>query len=197
MSQLFKVIHKIEEWLLAWAMIAMAVLTILNVIARVTFNYSLAFAEELTGFLIIIVCFVGLSYAASEGRHIRMTAFYDMLPVKPRRALMIVIAAVTSLLMFYLAYWSVGYISVVRELDSVSPTLRVPLYIVYLSAPLGLVLAGIQYALTVVRNLRERGDIVYMSYGHSDAYAEPETTAAEPDEAAAAESGEPKGQGHI
>lgn len=177
-QSLFTVIHKIEEWLLTWAMILVAVLTITNVFSRLLFNHALAFAEELTRFMIIVICFVGLSYAASRGRHIRMTALYDLLPLRPRKILMMVIAAVTALLMFYLAYASVGYIYVIYDLESMSPTLRVPLFIVYLAAPIGLVLAGIQYLLTLVRNLNEP-DAVYLSYDQTDAYEE--APAVEPD----------------
>lgn len=169
---LFNVIHRVEEFLIAWAMILIAGLTIANVISRTVFDYPLAFAEELTQFLIILVCFVGLSYAASQGRHIRMTALYDLLPLRPRKVLMIVIAAVTGALMFFLAYASLAYIHIIRDLGPVSPVLRLPLYIVYFSVPLGLVLAGIQYVLTVIRNLTD-GDNVYMSYDRTDAYDAP------------------------
>ena len=51
-----------------------------------------------------------------------------------------------------------------------SAALQVPLYLVYCVAPIGFVLTGIQYALTVVRNLTEED--VYLSYDHKDEYEE-------------------------
>jgi len=167
---LFQAIQKIEEVLLSGAILLIAGLTIANVFCRAVLNHSLAFTEELCQFLIILVCFVGLSYGASRGRHIRMTAVYDQLGEEPRRILMIIIAGTTSVLLFYLAYLSIAYVHVMYSLGSVSPVLQVPLYLVYLTAPLGLTLAAIQYALTVVRNVRTGK--VYLSYDQKDEYEE-------------------------
>lgn len=167
----FRLIQKFEEWLLAFAIIAIALLTIANVISRTALGTSLAFAEELTQFLMIFATFIGLGYAAAKGRHIRMTALYDQLSLRRRKAVMIGVAAVTALLLFVLAGYSAVYISTVRALGTVSPVLEVPFWLVYLSVPLGLVLAGIQYALTVVRNLTEPD--VYLSFEQKDEYEEP------------------------
>ena len=171
MARLFHAIHKIEEWVLATAMILIALLTIANVLTRSLLGLSLAFAEELTGFLIVLITFVGLSYAASRGRHIRMTALYDQLPLRPRRRLMILITVVMALLMVLLAWLSIQYLLVLARLGSVSPTLRAPLYLVYLAAPLGFVLAAVQYALAAWRNLT-RPDKVWLSWERTDEYGE-------------------------
>lgn len=170
-SSISKVVTKLEELCLAWGILGIAVLTIGNVAARTLFGTSLAFAEEISQFLIVFVTFLGLGYAAAQGRHIRMTALYDQLPDRRRKALAVFIAATTSVLLFYLSYLAVHYaIDTVRELGSVSPVLRVPLWIVYLAAPLGFVLGGVQYALAVVRNLTTEG--VWLSYDKEDGYEE-------------------------
>jgi TRAP-type C4-dicarboxylate transport system permease small subunit len=166
----FRVVQTIEEWILSSGIILIAVVTIANVFFRTVLNSSLTFAEELSQFLIILVTFIGLGYAASKGRHIRMSALYDQLGRRARKLLMIIIAASTSALMFLLAYYSIRYIATVASLGSVSPALRVPIYFVYCAAPLGLLLAGVQYALTVVRNLSE--EEVFLSYEEKDEYRE-------------------------
>lgn len=173
LRQVFRAINKLEELVLAWGIIGMAALTVLNVGSRSLFGISLAYAEELSQFLIILVTFVGLSYGATQGRHIRMTALYDQLPRRWRKGLMVGIAGTTSLLMFLLAWYGVRYVLTVAELGTVSPALQVPFWVVYLAAPVGLVLAGIQYALTVVRNLMEPD--VYLSFDKKDEYEPVET----------------------
>jgi C4-dicarboxylate transporter, DctQ subunit len=45
-----------------------------------------SFSEELNSILIILITFAGISYAARHGRHIRMSAIYDALPPKGRKA---------------------------------------------------------------------------------------------------------------
>lgn len=169
--QISRTLQRIEEFLLATSVLGIAALTITNVISRSLLNVSLAFAEELAQFLIILVCFVGLSYAASKGRHIRMTAIYDNLPRPARKVFMTVITAVTALIMACLTVYSAWYVLAVYQLGGIFPALRVPFYLVYLSAPLGFALAAIQYALAAVRNLTSRD--VYLSFEHKDEYEQP------------------------
>ena len=169
LSAIFRAITKVEETCIAWAMIGVAVLTIGNVVAR-TLGSSLAFAEELSMFLVIYATFLGLGYGAGKARHIRMTAIYDQLPTLPRRRLMTFITATTAALLFGLTWLSLDYVfGTVRELGSVSPVLRVPLWVVYLAAPIGLGLAGVQYLLAFYRNLTAR-EGVWLSFDHTDAY---------------------------
>lgn len=171
LARIFRVVTKLEELCLAWGMIGIAALTIANVFARSVLGHSLTFAEEISQFLIVFVTFVGLGYGVSQGRHIRMTALYDQLPERGRKATMAFIALSTSALMFYLTYLSVDYVlGTVRVLGTVSPALQVPLWIVYLSAPLGFFLAGIQYGMTFLKNLI--AEDVWISFEKRDEYDE-------------------------
>lgn len=168
LPRLFRLVQKIEEWTLAYSILVIALVTIANVFCRTILNASLTFAEELAQFFIIVVTFMGLSYAASQGRHIRMSAVYDQCGHQIRKVLMVLITSMTALLMFLMAYYSIRYIATLRSLGTVSAALQVPLYLVYYAAPVGFVLTGIQYALTVVRNLVEAD--VYIAYERKDEY---------------------------
>ena len=165
-------IARFEAFVLAFGVIAMAVNSIANVIGRFVFAQSIYFTEELNQFLIVLVTFVGISYAARKGRHIRMSAFYDQLSERGRKIMMIFIAAITAAVLFVLAYYSFEYVMRVAKLGKVTPSLQVPLYLTYIWVPLGLVMTGIQYVLTVVKNLQ--ADEIYISYEQLDTYEETE-----------------------
>ena len=167
-ERLLQWIQRFEEGALAAGVLLIAALTIANVISRSAFNRSLAFAEELSQFAIIYITFIGLSYAAGRGRHIRMTAISDQLPHRWKKGHAVVVAATTAGLMFLLTWFCVRYVGTVAELGSVSPVLQVPLWIVYLAAPIGLGLAGIQYVLAVVKNVAAHD--VYLSWQQKDEY---------------------------
>lgn len=169
MRKLHAVLRKIEGWVLAIAMIVMAVATIGNVFWRNLTGDTIAATEELNKFLIVLVCFVGLSYAAGEGRHIRMTALSDALPVGARRWLMGVVSGSTALLLFVLAWYAARY---ALSVDRRSPVLGVPLGWVYLVAPVGLFLGGVQYALAALRNALASGPQVYVAFDKLDGYEE-------------------------
>ena len=170
-------IARFEAFVLAFGVILMAANSVANVIGRFVFSRSLYFSEELNQFLIVLVTFVGIGYAARKGRHIRMSALYDQLGERGRKVLMIIIAAGTALVMFALAWFSFEYILRLAKLGKVTPSLQVPLYLTYLWVPVGFVITGIQYALTVVQNLRSAA--VWISYEQIDSYEEVERAPAE------------------
>lgn len=168
-----KGIARFEAIILAYGIILMAVNSILNVIGRI-FGQSLYFSEELNQFLIVLVTFMGMGYAARQGRHIRMTALYDQLSDRGRKILMIFICAVTSLIMFLLAYYAYGYVAKIERMGKVTPALQLPLYLTYIWVPIGFLITGIQYFLTVIKNLQTRE--VYISLEQVDTYEDVEET---------------------
>jgi len=165
-------ISRFEAVVLAFGVLVMATVSVANVIGRFAFGESLFFAEELNRFLIVLITFVGIGYAARKGRHIRMSAIYDSLPDPWRKALMVVIALITAAAMFVLAYYAYVYVDKVAATGRIAPSLRVPIYLTLLWVPVGFVITGIQYALTAVVNL-VRPD-VYLSVSIVDSFDESE-----------------------
>jgi len=163
-----------EAFVLAWGVILMAVNSVANVLGRFVFQQSLYFSEELNQFLIVLITFVGLGYAARQGRHIRMSAFYDQLSDRGRKILMIIISAVTAIIMLLLAYYAIHYVANIARRGRVTPALQIPLYITFLWVPVGFLITGIQYALTVVRNIQSEG--VWISYETLDGYDDTDHT---------------------
>lgn len=167
---IFLAIGRLEEICLAGGIILIAALTVINAALRTITGDSLVYAEELSQFAMIGVTFIGASYAASKGRHIRMTAIYDNLSEARQKALMLAITATTAALLAVLTYYAIHYALTVRALGTISPALQVPFWIVYLTAPIGLGLGSIQYALAFYKNLTCEG--VWLSFDQRDEYEE-------------------------
>jgi len=163
-------ISKFEGIMLALGVIAMTINTIAAVISRYVFNSAITFTDELNMIFIVVVTYAGLSYAARNGRHIRMSAIYDAMPPKTRKAMMIVMASVTSAFMFFLSFYSYYYIVEVYQSGRILPALGLPVFYIYLWVPVGFILTGLQYAFTVVKNLRESD--VYLSTNIKDGYSD-------------------------
>lgn len=166
-------ISKMEAVILALGVLLMALNTVTNVIARFVFGNSIMFSGELNRILIIMITFAGIGYAARHGRHIRMSAIYDALPVGGRKVLMISIALFTSLIMFFLCYYSIVYILDLYSKGRVLPSMGLPIWIIYLWVPLGFLITAIQYLLTAVKNFTSHD--VYLSTGVVDGYKDTET----------------------
>lgn len=101
-NYLDKLMEKIEELVLIYGTIAMALLLIINVILRTFFASSLTFAEEVSQVLLMAVTFIGMSYASRHGKHIRISALHEYSNQNLRKALAVVISLITALTLFWL-----------------------------------------------------------------------------------------------
>lgn len=148
---------RIEQGVITFGILGIAVLGIVNVLARNLLGGSLAFAEEVNQALMIWITFGGLGLAARRARHIRMAAFYDQLRGRARKAAWVGIVGGTSALLAVLSWLAFRYVAQTYSLGGVSPALRVPLWLTYSIAPVGLALGSLEYFLTLLRNLRNEG----------------------------------------
>lgn len=167
------VIGRIESFFLAIGVLLMALNTSANVVGRYLLGNSIFFSEELNRILIILITFAGISYAARHGRHIRMSAIYDALPPKMRKALMVLIALVTALLMFGLCYYAINYIGTQASRGRVLPSLQIPVWTILVWVPVGFFMTGVQYLLTAIKNLTSKD--IYLSTAVLEGYDDGET----------------------
>ncbi|WP_439888066.1 TRAP transporter small permease [Pseudomonas sp. MBLB4123] len=167
-------IGKAEALVLGWGIILMAANSIANVLGRYLFSQSLYFSEEFNQFLIVIITFIGLGYVTRKGRHIRMSALYDLLPVRAKKLLMVLIAGLTAVVMFILAWYALEYVAKVAARGRVTPALQFPLYLTYVWVIAGFLVAGVQYVLTACKNLNLADQDVYISFSEVDQYLDPE-----------------------
>lgn len=173
------------DWLIGWvenivlsgAILLMATINIANVLGDNLLEQGLPFAGEINQALLVIITFVGVAKAARHGRNIRMSAIYDQLKGPWRKGANIVITTGSAVVMFYLAYYAVIYEMQVRSIGQATPSLGIPIWILYLFVPIGLFLAGLQYLLTTVRNLTS--EEVYRSFMEREVYEEADLNAVE------------------
>lgn len=163
------ILSKFEEFMLGIGVLSMSIVSITAVIMRFIFNDALTIADELNMILIVVVTFAGLSYAARHGRHIRMTAIYDVMPIDVRKTMMIIISFTTAIFMFILSYYSFEYIHSVYESKRFLAALDVPAFLIYIWVPIGFCVTGLQYAFTVIKNLKEKD--IYLSTKVRDGYS--------------------------
>lgn len=161
MKSLDKVVEKIEEAILGYSILIMAFVLIGSVLSRTLLNSSWTFAEEVGQTLTIIVTFVGIGYAAKKAKHITMSAIFDLMSEKGKKGFELIISSITSLCLFYLSYLGLQYTMKVYELGRVTPSLRIPMYLIMAFVPLGFLLGAIEYGRTFIKNLRNKD--VYVS----------------------------------
>ncbi|WP_303906799.1 TRAP transporter small permease [Thiohalomonas denitrificans] len=166
-----RLLEAFERLVLSASILLMAAVSIANVASRNLLGQSFTFVEELNQILMILITFVGIGYGVRHARHIRMSAIYDQLKGTVRKALMVIVSLATGILLLVLAWYAVQYVIGVYRTGSVTPAMRVPLYLVYAWVPVGFVVGGIQYLLAAWRNLTTPG--VYLSFQQKEAYEPP------------------------
>ena len=90
-------LQKIEKFVSCACVAVMAVLVFANVIARKVFNHSLAFSDEMSTYLFVLMSFMGTAIAARRGAHLGLSIVTDRLSPDARRALNIIMYAVSAL----------------------------------------------------------------------------------------------------
>lgn len=155
-------VNLIEEWVISLSVIFMSILLIFNVVMRVAFNHSLTFSEEIGQLMMIIVTFFGLGYCVRKNRHINMSIVYDAVGNKTKKRMMILISAVSAVVMVFVFILSVQYLINVFMLGKSSPALRIPMFLFYLSVPIGFFFAAIEYIRTLYTNIKHK-DEIYLS----------------------------------
>ncbi|MGC3873886.1 TRAP transporter small permease [Halomonas sp. GXIMD04776] len=160
----------LESVVIAGCVLAMAALMSAHVVGNLLFQQGVPGTYEVTEMLIVVITFIGVSYAARHARHISMTAIYDQLGGRLRKLLLIILCVGTAVLMFYFAYKSVDYVLTLQERGRTSAALGIPMWMVYLALPIGFTLAGVQYLLTTARNLIS--DDIYRSFNEKEEYSD-------------------------
>ena len=135
-------------------MAAMALITGANVATRYLTDVSLAFTEEYSVLLMVVVALVGTAYAIAGGRHIRIGWFVDDLWPNARRP-----AEIAALLLTILCFALVGYYGAYLTWDeyrfeSMTPGLGNPQWLYTGLLPLFCVLVGGRAVGRLVRILR-------------------------------------------
>lgn len=146
------VINATEVCCLIFCVGALSILLIANVIAREFFT-SIYFAEELSEFLVIFITFIGVSYGVRRARHIRMGALLELLPSSIEKVCIIIISIISAGVMFFMADASYDYLMHSLKKAHQTPALKLPYWTFYMIMPLGFFMAGIQYILTIIKNL--------------------------------------------
>jgi TRAP-type C4-dicarboxylate transport system permease small subunit len=137
-----------ERFTLVACVLAMATVSVCNVIARNFLGFSLQFAVDVTQLLLVMVTFMGIGIGARQARHIRVSAIHDLLPPRARKVLLVVVGSATAALLFTLAHFGWQYAQSTQRSCRILPESIgfVPLGGMPLALGLALVLVGMVLA---------------------------------------------------
>ncbi|MDO5547377.1 MAG: TRAP transporter small permease [Eubacteriales bacterium] len=133
--------HHLEEYLLMFALAAMACIMLIQVAARYLLQSSLSWSEEITRFLFIWSTFLSISYCIRFRISIKVGTLLEYLP--PRgSALLKVIGKIVMLLFYgYLIRYAAKFLLDTIASGQISPACGIPMYLIYMAPLVGFLLA--------------------------------------------------------
>jgi len=134
----------LEEFLLVPLFSVMVFVIGAQVFMRKVLNDSLSWSEELARYCFIWLVFIGISYAVKKQRHIRITALFDKLNDKVQIVLSFIVTFVFIVFALIVVYFGYEIADKILSSNQISPSLRIPMGLVYMAAPIGMLLTVIR-----------------------------------------------------
>jgi len=135
--QMKKIINqKIEEWFLVIGFFLLVLLVFSNFLSRYVFDYSLSWSQEFSGYLLIWLAWISVSFTIREERHIRVETLRDLLPELGQKIIEFIALILWSLFAIFLAYVGTQFVLDMKITGQKSPLTEMPMWMVYLILPL-------------------------------------------------------------
>lgn len=144
MSRFNDVLSGVEDGLAGFSLAVAAILAILQVILRYVFGVILFWSEEAIVYLVIFSTFTGAAITLRHNEHVSVDVLGLLLGRLGKRCLAVVGALITVIYCAVIGGFGWLMITEPALVTTVTPALGLPLWIVYLSLPVGLTLMFIR-----------------------------------------------------
>ena len=133
-----------ERVLLLILLGVMTVVIVLQVFMRYVAQSSLTWSEELARFCFVWLVYIGISYGVKKAKHIRVEALLVVLGRKGKYFINMVAHVLFLIFALYAMYYGFSIYEMIGTSGQRAPSLGIPMSIMYLGMPLGMVLTSIR-----------------------------------------------------
>lgn len=151
MNTVMKIVDRIEVALIALLAGASLALASVAMLGRYVFpGVRLDWTFELTIFTMIWAIFIAGARVTGRGEHVRVDSFLGLLPPMLRRVLAVLTGIGGIAMAIFLVHAGIGVVDdAIRWNERSASSLRVPLWIYYLSLPTGMALLALHLTIRV------------------------------------------------
>jgi C4-dicarboxylate transporter DctQ subunit len=136
MPKILRILNHIEELVLGFTLLGLAVFVFIQVVLRYGFHFAFSWAEELGRYLTIFMTFLGASLGVKYGTHFSMEALVHYLPERFRHLVKAAANLICGLFFVLVIFFAWSQIKDLHKYGASTATLRVPMYIPYIPIPL-------------------------------------------------------------
>lgn len=149
---LLKIWDHFEEFFLIPSLMFSVALVFIQVIMRYVFKNSLTWSEELARYLYIWQTWIGISYAARNGSHLRITMIRDRLPEKGKQILELIVTLIWIAFGIFVIVMGAQAVSTIASYGQKSAALQIPMQICYIAIPVGMFLMCVRLVERTVKD---------------------------------------------
>lgn len=157
METAFKVINKIQEYVVIFLVSVCILVGTLQVASRFIFSISIPWSEELIRYSFVWIVFIGASLAVRDNQHATITVVADLLPAKARE----IISIIVDLLCIAFAYFMIteGFNLVKMQIatNQLTSATELPIAIVTVIIPVGAILMVLNYIKKIFLSIKKIG----------------------------------------
>ena len=127
----------LEKFVSCVCVIVMSLLVFINAIARFVFNNSLAFSDEISTYLFVLMSFMGTAIAARRGAHLGLSIITDRVSPKARTIIGIIMYAISAFFCLLIVIFGVQMVISQYQLGQQSAAMQWPEWIYGSFVPIG------------------------------------------------------------
>jgi TRAP-type C4-dicarboxylate transport system permease small subunit len=146
------ILNKTTEKVVIVLLVIMAVDVFMNVTFRYIFKIAFISSEELARYLMIWASFLGISLAVRAKEHMGVEYFRER--IGPTTYRYLVLISEMGMLFFFGVIFIYGWKLSIAGMENATPAMRISYFYVYLSIPLGCILAILQITGILITNFK-------------------------------------------
>lgn len=150
-----KFLADIEDNICALILLAMTILTCVNVFARYVFLSSMPFVEELTPMGLVVLSLAGAAVAAKKGAHLGLTVITDLLPARYQKACVLLGHALGFMVGLIILYFGIDTAYIEYILEFVTSGMQWPEWIFGVTIPVSGFIIALRYAQLFITVLKK------------------------------------------
>lgn len=139
---MMKWLDRLEEVIVVIVLVTMSVIAFLNVLSRNFMGISLAFTEEITINLFVLLTFVGASIGVRKNAHLGFTLLFERSPFKLQQTLIVFVGVIAVIFFGAVFYYGMQMIAFQVSINSTTPALGWPKWIFSIGLPIGALLCA-------------------------------------------------------
>jgi len=136
MPKILRILNHIEELVLGFTLLGLAIFVFIQVVLRYGFHFAFSWAQELGRYLTIFLTFLGASLGVKYGTHFSMEAVVKYLPPRFSHLIRAIANFLCGVFFLLIIYFALIQIKKLHRYGAHTATLHMPMYIPYIPIPL-------------------------------------------------------------